>query len=218
MADAKSQPEPSMEEILASIRRIISEEEQPEAQVAKTATAAPAAAPVQQAAPKPAPAAARAPDPEPADDEVLDLTDKVAEDGTVVNLHAEGNATRRAKPEPAPQPSAQAEDIELRDVGQNGGDEPPRLVPQEPHERRPSGDLISAAAAAAATASFAALAGAVDREGASDPLSVGGRSLEDIVKEILRPMLRDWLDANLPALVERLVRREIERLSHRAQE
>jgi cell pole-organizing protein PopZ len=79
-------------------------------------------------------------------------------------------------------------------------------------------DLVSAAAAAATTASFAALARAVDSSNASDQVSVGGRTLEDIVKEIMRPMIREWLDANLPALTERLVRREIERIAHKGQD
>ncbi|WP_045319374.1 DUF2497 domain-containing protein, partial [Brevundimonas abyssalis] len=39
------------------------------------------------------------------------------------------------------------------------------------------------------------------------------RSLEDIVRELLRPMLKDWLDANLPGIVEREVRAEVERIS-----
>ena len=39
------------------------------------------------------------------------------------------------------------------------------------------------------------------------------RTLEDLVKEMLRPMLKSWLDDNLPAVVERLVRAEIERVS-----
>jgi cell pole-organizing protein PopZ len=53
---------------------------------------------------------------------------------------------------------------------------------------------------------------------ASDPgPSVGpdGRNLEDIVKELLRPMLKEWLDRNLPAMVERFVEREIVRLTRR---
>lgn len=39
------------------------------------------------------------------------------------------------------------------------------------------------------------------------------RSLEDMAQELLRPMLQDWLDDNLPKLVERLVREEIERVA-----
>jgi len=41
----------------------------------------------------------------------------------------------------------------------------------------------------------------------------GARSIEDLVQDMLRPMLKDWLEDNLPSLVERLVRAEIERVS-----
>ena len=44
-------------------------------------------------------------------------------------------------------------------------------------------------------------------------LSTHSRTLEDLVSEMLRPLLKEWLDANLPPLVERLVREEIERVS-----
>ncbi len=39
------------------------------------------------------------------------------------------------------------------------------------------------------------------------------RSLDEIAEDMLRPMLREWLDDNLPTLVERLVREEIERVA-----
>ncbi|RYE51721.1 MAG: DUF2497 domain-containing protein, partial [Rhizobiaceae bacterium] len=39
------------------------------------------------------------------------------------------------------------------------------------------------------------------------------RSYDDIAAELLRPMLQEWLDENLPTLVERLVREEIERVA-----
>src|SRR5581483_9062175 len=73
MSDAKTQQEPSMEEILASIRRIISED----ADGQKPAAPAEAA---------PAPAGS---EPEPHDDDILDLTDKVNDDGSVVSLHGD---------------------------------------------------------------------------------------------------------------------------------
>jgi cell pole-organizing protein PopZ len=44
-------------------------------------------------------------------------------------------------------------------------------------------------------------------------LSQNARTLDDLVKDMLRPMLKSWLDDNLPGLVERLVRAEIERVS-----
>jgi cell pole-organizing protein PopZ len=65
--------------------------------------------------------------------------------------------------------------------------------------------LISAATTAAVDSAFNALAQTV--------LVQNGRTLEDLVRELLRPMLKTWLDDNLPSMVERLVRAEIERVS-----
>jgi len=65
--------------------------------------------------------------------------------------------------------------------------------------------LISAATSAAVDSAFNTLAQTV--------LVQNGRTLEDLVREMLRPMLKTWLDDNLPSLVERLVRAEIERVS-----
>lgn len=67
------------------------------------------------------------------------------------------------------------------------------------------GGLISAVAGQQVARSFEDLAQAVD--GAQK------RSLDEIAEEMLRPMLQDWLDNNLPTLVERLVREEIERVA-----
>ena len=67
------------------------------------------------------------------------------------------------------------------------------------------GQLISGAASAAVDSAFNALAQTV--------LVQNARTLEDLVREMLRPMLKSWLDDNLPSMVERLVRAEIERVS-----
>ena len=48
------------------------------------------------------------------------------------------------------------------------------------------------------------------------PVYRGGPTIEDIVREEMRPMLKQWLDTNLQALVERQVRAEIERIVGRA--
>ena len=45
------------------------------------------------------------------------------------------------------------------------------------------------------------------------PLIQNARTLEDLVREMLRPLLKGWLDDNLPGIVERIVRQEIERVS-----
>ena len=49
----------------------------------------------------------------------------------------------------------------------------------------------------------------------STPTMGAGRTLEDLVQEMLRPMLKEWLGKNLPSMVERLVEREIVRLTRR---
>jgi cell pole-organizing protein PopZ len=67
--------------------------------------------------------------------------------------------------------------------------------------------LLSPRTSAAVDTAFNSLAHTV--------LSQNPRTLEDLVREMLKPMLKAWLDANLPDMVERMVRAEIERLSRR---
>jgi cell pole-organizing protein PopZ len=88
--------------------------------------------------------------------------------------------------------------------------EPPPPPRMEPPPRRPQydgaeGALMSAATGAAVDSAFNTLAQTV--------LVQNGRTLEDLVREMLRPLLKTWLDDNLPSMVERLVRAEIERVS-----
>ena len=74
--------------------------------------------------------------------------------------------------------------------------------------------IVSTAASGAAAAAFARLA-SVPRERRRDSdilLGAGDRTLEEIVRDVLRPLLQAWLDDNLPQLVERLVRAEISRV------
>jgi hypothetical protein len=71
------------------------------------------------------------------------------------------------------------------------------------------GALMSPQAAYSAQASFQALADSMFA-------NLGGeRQLQEMAQELLRPMLKQWLDSNLPPLVERLVREEIERVARR---
>ncbi len=78
--------------------------------------------------------------------------------------------------------------------------------------------LVSAAAAEASVRAFGALSASLDaaRGPAGLPLGQGNRTLEDLVRELLKPMLRDWLEANLPTVVDRLVQKEIRELVRRA--
>jgi len=92
------------------------------------------------------------------------------------------------------------------------------VSPAEPSSAAPApveGGLVAPAVAAAAAAALGTLARSAAPERATR-LTAGGPTLEELVREELRPLLKEWLDANLPALVERVVRSEIERVVNRA--
>jgi cell pole-organizing protein PopZ len=74
---------------------------------------------------------------------------------------------------------------------------------------------VAPAVAAATTAAVGKLLRTVAQERAST-IHRGGPTIEDVVREEMRPLLKDWLDQHLPPLVERLVRAEIERVVGRA--
>lgn len=82
-----------------------------------------------------------------------------------------------------------------------------------------AGELVSEASADAARQSLEALAAAVTPAAAAAPAAtapaVNGRTMEDVVLDALRPMLKDWLDTNLPPLVETMVAKEIGRITGR---
>jgi cell pole-organizing protein PopZ len=234
-----------MEEILASIRRIIADDEaKPPASEKPAAAAVPepakppkaaAVAPVKPAAvmdlpaakgpaPKPAPPPAAPPPPPPAaasnkQDDIDALLAGLDEATSVDEI-------RPAQPEvevleltddmavamsPRAMPSFQKvephDDIEFAEaaaasrVTHRPAFDPPGfdtpMAPQQP--------ILSKSTVSAVESAFNTLAHTV--------LSNNARTLEDLVKEMLRPMLKSWLDDNLPGLVERIVKAEIERVS-----
>jgi cell pole-organizing protein PopZ len=234
--------EPSMEEILASIRRIIADDEakpaeKPASPAAAASSASPGAAPP---AAKPAvmtdipPSAiaaaqatpAKAPEPPPAasnsQDDIdamlagLDAATSEAEvrpplpDGEVFDLTDE-----MALPDPQPAPFHKVEpddDLEFNETVAVSA--PPRAQHRQPafeppplYESpvAPPQQILSRSTVSAVESAFNTLANTV--------LSNNARTLEDLVKEMLRPMLKSWLDDNLPGLVERIVKAEIERVS-----
>ncbi len=181
MSDQTTQ-EPTMEEILASIRRIISEDDAP-------AEAAPAEEPVaEELAVAELPAL---PEDEPLvedeDDGVLELTEKVDSMGDL-------DVYTSVAPEPAP----------LAEVAYAPPPEP--LSYAEPEPVAPSSSLVGDPAAAAAAAAFGALSSQV-------MMPRDGRTLEDVVRELLRPLLKQWLDDNLPRIVQDTVQSEVERIA-----
>jgi len=138
--------------------------------------------------------------------DILELTEAVNEDGSVRQVTPSVNNPRSISAGPAgalDPAAANAPPVEL---------EPPELEvgtqtkPELGRER-----ILSSATSGAAAAAFAQL-GMLPRERRREgelPLGGADRTLEDVVRDMLRPLLRTWLDENLPSIVERLVREEI---------
>ena len=74
--------------------------------------------------------------------------------------------------------------------------------------------ILTDNAAYAALQGFARLASRTPVERTSH---MAGITLEDIVRDLMRPMLRDWLDQNLPPLIEKMVAKELQRLARKAE-
>ena len=239
MSQAAKAQEPSMEEILASIRRIIADDD-----VSK-----PAKAPEQASPPKPAaaatppaatsskPAAPPAPSkaaPSPA--AAANSQDEI--DAMLAELDAPPKAAGRSgpmpssmpAPTPAPTPTPMpasppaaslpaADVLDLTESMTSPVAPPPKPAPSfqtidgtsdvvfttKAPEPMPERALISNETVAAVDSAFNSLAHTV--------IGQNARTLEDLVREMLRPLLKSWLDDNLPGMVERIVRAEIERVS-----
>ena len=117
-----------------------------------------------------------------------------------------------------PQPSSPATPEPFRAAPARFDSPEPRLTEPEPPQLGPDvgpDALVAPAAAAAAALSIGSLRRKLDAERQPGPRG-GGITVEDMVREALRPMLKTWLDENLPPIVERLVRAEIERVVGRS--
>jgi len=167
-AKTAAESDPSMEDILASIRRILDDEVAGE--------------------PKPA-ASGIGP-------EVVELTEQMLV------------ADEPAKPSPEPREATSA-----------AGAREPASAAAPPTPTGVAEGLIGAVAAGAAAASFAALRAATAGAAApvppkpETPIGHAALTLEEMIRQEIRPLLRAWLDENLPPLVERLVKAELERIS-----
>jgi cell pole-organizing protein PopZ len=166
-------PDPSMEDILASIRRILNEEEA-----------------------KPQADAADEPD-------VLELDHTMMlpdEDQPGHNQPAAVPEPPPALVRPAAEPVASVMAVPMP---------PPIAAPV-----RPMPTLVAPEAAAATAVSVGELMQTLATQ-RSTAVHRGGPTIEDLVREEIRPLLKEWLDTHLPPLVERLVRAEIERVVSR---
>ena len=194
MSEARgANSDPSMDDILASIRKIISDDEA-RAQVSRQQSTPQAerthvvaqSLPQQETLPRNA-----------AGDDVLLLTNLIEEP-----------APARAEPEPLASPRI----------------DPVRAaeMPQPSVEPSAGDELVGSGVVGVAASAFARLNQAVQdsvpQPAAHEPgpsVDANGKTIEDLVKEMLRPMLKEWLDRNLPPMVERFVEREIVRLTRR---
>ncbi len=182
MTDAKS-PEPSIEEILASIRKIISDDD---------------------GEPDPPPEKADSEVDSGGEDDILELTDVVFSTPPELEVEFEpveppSNVT--VLPQPAPRAPE------------------PRPAPPSARSATPvDSELLSNATIEAASGAFARLTHLESSEmGGAEPRS-SGLTVEDLARELLKPMLRQWIDQNLPSIVERLVERELRKITRKAED
>jgi hypothetical protein len=168
--------EPSMEEILSSIKRIIAEESETPKSGPRSPLRGKSKAKLSAQSADSADEEMRAPDSADTDDdadEILELTDEVA-------------------------PEVEGQEAELHGQPEIMGDMSVETI-------------LSNETAAASRHSLAALSALLIR-----PDDAPSNTLEGLVRDMLRPMLKEWLDANLPDLVEKIVAKEIARLSDRS--
>jgi cell pole-organizing protein PopZ len=176
-----------MDEILASIRRILKEDENQDEAVSSNHP----------------------------EDEILVLSAEMEAKPAPIDARPEPLAAPLANPEPEPASLA----TPSPDTPSPGT---PRNLPQNETEmdqamdehRRSLAGLVSETATAEITSALGPLMRGVSPE-RSMSIGRGGVTLEDIVREEIRPVLKAWLDAHLPGLVERVVRAEIERVIDR---
>jgi uncharacterized protein len=236
--------EPSMDEILSSIRQIIADDDA----AAPTPPARPpvAAVPAPQPAPKPAPPVVARPvpaaepltlsaaqivkaAPEPAASSAADFSAMLAGlDEPEISESMEAmlaDEPQLVDPEdisfePEPEPEPVAPPMLMA--------EPPPRAPEPPPVEMPRAAPRSVAQAAPLPdpslssdmadellepATHAAIQGSMARLNTMAGMGIGGQTVEGMMRELLRPMLKDWLDENLPSLVERMVEKEIGRIS-----
>jgi cell pole-organizing protein PopZ len=196
MADAKTKAanggeDQSMEEILQSIRKIIAEEnDEPvddpiEPEIEEESEDDDSSSP---------------------DSDVLELTDAIQDDGSVVNVNDDvldniDNALEEAEdetPPPPPQPQVTAKPIA------------PPPPPPKPTPPSAGEGLVSSVSIAASAEAMRALKSGGNL--GSLPF-VSGETVEGLVMQLLRPMLKEWLDANLPGIVQQEVQREVQRIT-----
>lgn len=203
--------EPSMEEILSSIKRIIAEDSgEAPAPAARAPRRGGRVARDADFDEEPAKPAAKAPAPSfdlPADD--MGFDDEADEDEGILELTDEADFTPPPAQAPVAQPAPAPRAADRRVP-------PPRAAAPAPAsppaaEAADTDAMLSLASEVATRQALSSLSHLLVKP--ADPQA--DNTLEGLVREMLRPMLKEWLDSNLPQLVETLVAREISRISGR---
>ena len=218
-----------MEEILSSIRRIIADEETDDGSRGDDELGAAEAQ--SEALDDDVETLARDDEEDDIDEDVLELTKVVRESGDVIDLQGERSSADDAM-----------DDDEARGENETSDDDDQRLelapvdhAPQQGpagagrdhiqrkdqvvhSEHARAAELMSATTASVAGGAFAKLSQALQRTPEEESVAdSSGRTVEQFIEDIARPMLKEWLDENLPAIVERLVQKEIQKISRRAE-
>jgi len=117
--------------------------------------------------------------------------------------------TRRPARSAPPPPTVDEDEIlELSEPVPTESRQPETTEAEPVDAEAPAEPILSATTAQATRGPLEALSRMIVK-----PDVAGSDTLEGMVREMLRPMLREWLDANLPRMVEEMVQREIARIT-----
>lgn len=196
MADTQEQ-DPSIEEILASIRQIISDDDDAPND---TNGEVKDAAPVQEQEPTPEPVVEEEPQPTPEPQPEPVAEEEVQDDAFDLTPSMQVDQT----------PSEPEEDMQ-DDFDQAIDDIEDGFEDKAIDDYK--SEIVSKAVATSTVGAFSKLSENVALSKMNDNIT-----LEEIVKDMLRPMLREWIDTNMPNIVEVLVEKELEKLARHAKD
>ena len=211
-----------MEEILASIRRIISEDDAP----AETAEAAPA-----QLAEDPQPEPEPEPQPEPVEAEAESVSPALMDETPSTEEPAASEEDVLELTDTYEKPASESiGDLDVSPAEDEVDPFPVEAVSESVFAAEPEhpadttsidapksyDTLVGDSAAASAASAFAGLASSLRKPEPMETSTPSGPTLDELARALLRPMLKEWLDANLPGIVEAQVRKEVERIARNA--
>ena len=232
--------EQSMDEILGSIREILSDDEQPNGDAQPNADAQPSDdAALAQAETGDVAEAQEVVTDQGSDGDQLaanqensneETTQAAIEESTIADMQPE-EATALGVEQNDQSVSGNEEMVELSATENGENTEEESSAPEEKEDFLELTEQMIAPSASDVDAGAAILSGSA-QNASTDPLqelakallnrrdiAIGDRdmTLEGLIREILRPLLREWLDENLPYLIERLVKKEIDHMVNRAE-